>query len=281
MKRLLFSPLALAVLLIGVGQVAAADKAPAFGALEALSAESAQAKALAWLKEVGKTDAATLQKFEAIWKQADRTVLDRVADSLALGDETAAKLLAEGRDPNSPAPTKIAPLFKDEKAAAFLKANLGLAYARLLSNRRVYEEALDVLKTIRPEHVVDPPAYLFHRAVAEHALLLKADAKKSIERLREDTANAAQRYLVVAALMDLDMITWKDKDLGAIARKMENIERRLELARGGPETQKQQKEVIARLDELIKELENKAKKKPGQGDGKPGDGKPGDPNGGA
>ncbi|MCI0459152.1 MAG: hypothetical protein L0Z62_19520, partial [Gemmataceae bacterium] len=35
--------------------------------------------------------------------------------------------------------------------------------------------------------------------------------------------------------------------------------RRLDLARGGPQTQKQQREVILRLDELIKELENKAK----------------------
>jgi hypothetical protein len=40
---------------------------------------------------------------------------------------------------------------------------------------------------------------------------------------------------------------------------MDNIERRLELARGGPETQRQQKEVVLRLDELIKELENRNK----------------------
>ena len=60
--------------------------------------------------------------------------------------------------------------------------------------------------------------------------------------------------------MLLDMQTWKDKDLSAIARKMENIERRLDLARGGPQTQKLQKEVVMRLDEIIKELENKQKK---------------------
>jgi hypothetical protein len=40
---------------------------------------------------------------------------------------------------------------------------------------------------------------------------------------------------------------------------MDNIERRLELARGGPQTQKIQKEVVARLDEIIKELENLSK----------------------
>jgi hypothetical protein len=72
------------------------------------------------------------------------------------------------------------------------------------------------------------------------------------------------------------MHTWKDKDLGDIARKMDNIERRLEIARGGPETQRQQREVLNRLDEIIKKLENNKKKKPGDGEPKDGDGKPGD-----
>ena len=56
--------------------------------------------------------------------------------------------------------------------------------------------------------------------------------------------------------MHFDMVSWQDKDLSAIARKMDNIQRRLDLARGGKKTQKLQKEVLARLDEIIKELEN-------------------------
>jgi hypothetical protein len=64
---------------------------------------------------------------------------------------------------------------------------------------------------------------------------------------------------MVAALMHFDMLTWQDKDLGWIARKMENIQRRLDLKRGGKNTQKQQKEVLVRLDEMIKEIENKNK----------------------
>ena len=64
---------------------------------------------------------------------------------------------------------------------------------------------------------------------------------------------------MVATLMHFDMVSWQDKDLGWIARKMDNIERRLDLSRGGPKTQKLQKEVIARLDELIKEKENQNK----------------------
>lgn len=276
MKRLILTALTL-VLLAGQGLAADRKEPIAFGALEPMEVQAARARAEAWLKEIGKTDAATMQRFEAIWKQDERNVLDRVADTLALGDPAAAKLLDGARDPFAPAPTKVPDIIKDAKSP-FVKANLGLAYARLLSNRRVHEEALDVLKDIRAEQVVDPAAYLFHRAVAEHALLNKPAASKTITRLLEDAIGAAERYKTVSALMLLDMQTWKDKDLGAVARKMENIERRLELARGGPQTQKLQKEVVARLDELIKELENKAKKKPKPGDGqpKPGDPKPGD-----
>jgi hypothetical protein len=230
-----------------------------FGALDAPSAEKARATALDWLKQVGKADAETLRQFEAVWKQEDRPILDRVADTLGLGDPTAAKLLAEARDPSAPAPTAVPAVFTDKKTPAFYRVNLALAYARALSNRRVHEEALAVLNSIRPEQVVDPAAYLFHRAVCEHALLLKSEAGRSITRLLEDAAEAPERYKTVGALMLLDMQTWKDKDLGAVARKMDNVERRLELARGGPQTQKLQKEVVARLDELIKELENKAK----------------------
>lgn len=258
--------LALAVLLMG-GSLGLADqkKDIAFGALEPLSGAEAKVKAEAWLKEVGKTDPATLAKFQAIWKLEERTILDRLADTFTLGNEQAAQLLANSRDPLKPAPTKIHDLFKDAQLSLFFRTNLALAYARNLSNRRVHEEALAVLKLFRPEQAADPAVYLFHRAVAEHALLQKAEAVRSINRLLEDIATSPERYKTVSALMLLDMQTWKDKDLGAVARMMNNVERRLELSRGGPETQKKQKEIVARLDELIKEMENKAKKKPGSG----------------
>ena len=64
---------------------------------------------------------------------------------------------------------------------------------------------------------------------------------------------------MVAALMHFDMLTWQEKDLGWIARKMDNIQRRLDLKRGGKQTQKLQKEVLVRLDEMIKEIENQQK----------------------
>ena len=265
-------------LLFGAGDIVRGQgKKPAsFGALETMSAADAKTKLAAWLKEVGKSDAATLAKLDSIWKDDQRSTIDRMADSLALGDKIAAGLIAEARDASAPAPTVLPSVFKDEKTSTFYRANLALVYARALANRRVYEEALDTLKLFQASQVADPAAYLFHRAVCEHAMQQKPEATKTIMRLLEEGASISpDRYKTVATLMLLDMHTWKDKDLGDIARKMDNIERRLEIARGGPETRRQQREVLNRLDEIIKKLENqnKNKKKPGDPkDGKPGDG---------
>jgi hypothetical protein len=131
-----------------------------------------------------------------------------------------------------------------------------LAYARALSGRKVHEEALETFKLFKADQVVDPASYLFHRAVAEHALMLKKEADDTIARLLDDVPSAPERYRMVAALMHFDMVAWQDKDLAAIGRKMDNIQRRLDLTRGGKKTQKLQKEVVARLDEIIKDLEN-------------------------
>ncbi len=257
--------LAVTVPLVGSGMaLARGDKsrpkeAPAnFGTLKAVSLDDAHRQALDWVKSSGKLRPDTLKHVEALWAHGDRGVLDLVASTLTLVDDQAAKLLKEARDPASPAPTEVPALLKDAKRTSFFRANLALAYAKALSNRRVYEETLTVLKTVKPEEVVDPAAYFFCRAVAEHALLLKADAERSIVGLMEDVNDAPDRYRLVGVLMLYDMQSWRNKDLGEIARKMDNIERRLDLARGGPQTQKIQKEVVARLDELIKKLENQA-----------------------
>jgi len=263
MRLLYWLPgLAVLALLCGV-QLANAQgkdtkKVTTFKGLETLTEDVAQAKAQAWFKAAVKNDAAQMAKFKAIWAQQDHTILERVAATLELGDAEAARLLRAARDPQTPAPKTVDPVFGNAKLDAFYRANLGLAYARSLSNRRIHEEALEILKGVNVNEVVDPAAYLFHRAVCEHALLQKADATGTIVKLIREAVDAPERFKTVSALMLLDMQTWKEKDLAAIARKMDNVERRLELARGGPQTQKIQKEIISRLDELIKELENQA-----------------------
>ena len=254
----------MAVLLLGGGQaLVGAEKKKdlgSFGTLEPANPAAVKAEAEAWFKKTV-NDPAQKAKFAAVWKAESRPLLDRVVDTLVL-DKATAKLLADANNPLVPAPcgAKAVPTaVKDKKQPAFYRANLALAYAKALSNRRIYEEALDTLKAVKAEEVADPSAYLFHRAVAEFAMLQKKEATSSISRLLDDVADAPERYKTVGALMLLDMLTWKEKDLNWIARKMDNSGRRLQLARGGPVTQKIQKDIVRRLDEIIKELENKKK----------------------
>jgi len=251
---------AMAVFLLGDGQaLVRAEKKDlaSFGALEPPDARAVRAEANAWATQL---PAEKKKRFDAIWASKDLAVSDQVVNTLLL-DDTAARLMAEARDPLTPAPTVVPALLKDAKQPTFFRANLAVAYAKALSNRRIYEEALETLKAVKPEEVVDPAVYLFHRAVAEHAMLHKEDAHRSINRLLDDVADVPERYKAVGALMLLDMLTWREKDLSWIARKMDNSGRRLELARGGPVTQKIQKDIVRRLDELIKELENQSKGK--------------------
>jgi hypothetical protein len=273
--------LALAILL-GSGamnSIQAADTKPApvatFGALQSVAPDAARELALGWLKTTNKTNADAMKAFDVIWS-TDRTVLDRVTDTFCLGDAEAAALMADARKVGAAAPLEVPALLQDAKKPVFYRANLTLAYAKALSNRRVFEESLDALNNVKAEQVVDPASYLFFKAVAEHALTDRLAANTTIIRLLDDVTDAPDRYKMVSALMVYDMLGWQDKDMGWISRKMDNIERRLELARGGPTTQKMQKQVVARLEEMIKELENQQKGN-GQCNGGncPGGGQPG------
>ena len=187
------------------GDVKPGKDTPTFGALRPVAQDAARSQALAWLKSVGKTDDASQKAFDAIWAQSQRPVLDRVADTLSLGDPAAAKVLTLARDAAAPAPQETPVILKDAKKSVYYRSNLGLAYAVALSHRRVFEEALDTLKLVKPENVVDPAAYLFHRAVAEHSMTLKDDATRSIIRLLDDAAEVPERYKTVAVLMAFDM----------------------------------------------------------------------------
>jgi hypothetical protein len=223
-----------------------------FGTLSAPSDVSVRVQAAQWLKEQGVSNRAA---FDAIWAKSE-PVLDRLSATFALGDKAAAQLLKDARKADAAAPTALPAVLADAKKPVFFRANLALAYAKSLTNRKVYEEALQTLAMFKADQVIDPAAFLFNKAVAEHGLMLKRDADDTIARLLDDVPTAPERYKIVAALMHFDMVNWSEKDLAAIARKMDLVQRRLDLVRGGKKTQKVQKEIVARLDELIKELEN-------------------------
>src|SRR5207302_3546385 len=72
---------------------------------------------------------------------------------------------------------------------------------------------------------------------------------------------APDRYKVIAFQMAVELANWSadPKDMTNIERLMDNSGRRLDLSRPGEKTQDIQKKIVFRLDELIKEMENKSK----------------------
>lgn len=235
-------------------------KKPTFGfsTMKAVSADSAKAKAEAWLKSVGKFDQAA---FDKVWANEGRSVLDRTADALALGHTEAAALLSTARKADAPAPAEVPGFLKDEKQDSFFRTNIALAFAKAAANKKVYEEALEALKAVSADSAVDPASFFFFKAVSEHATMKKEAATTSIVKLLDDVADSPSRYTMVATLMFFDMQNWASdpKDLSNIEKLMDNSGRRLDLARGGEKTQDIQKKIVFRLDELIKELEAKSK----------------------
>lgn len=224
-----------------------------FGVIRGPSFLQARTQALEWLKGANPNHA-ILKQAEDLWKpDTDRTLIDRVADTLALGDKDAAAFITQINDPNTAAPTEVPALLKDTNKAVFVRANLALYFARQMTQRRVHDEALAALLGTRPEQVIDPASYYFFKAVAEDKLLMKRDGLQSVERLLTSVADVPERYSVVAKLMKEEMSKWDDKDLGDVARRMEEVEGRLDVARGGPKTQQKEKEI---LDRLKKEIEN-------------------------
>jgi hypothetical protein len=95
----------------------AADKKTefTFGALRSSSIEEAKSLSAAWLKSTGKMDQ---KAFDAVWAQDDLTVLDRVADTLKLGNADAAKILNESANAEKSAPKAVPALIKDAKQMA-------------------------------------------------------------------------------------------------------------------------------------------------------------------
>ncbi|MCE9533334.1 MAG: hypothetical protein K8T89_19740, partial [Planctomycetes bacterium] len=249
-------------------------------ALRTPAIDVAKTQAETWLRTTGKVDQ---KAFDAIWASEELTILDKVADTIKLGNADAAKILTAAANADKNAPSEVPAIIKDNKQNPYFRANLALAFARNLSGARVYEEALEALDAVTPEQVVDPSAYFFYKAVAEHALMKKDKAQKTILRLLDDVTDSPDRYKMLATIMFVDMQAWKkdEKDLGNIVKLMDNSERRLDLNRPGKVTQEIQKKIVFRLDELIKEKEAQAKGG-GQANGGncPGGGKPMPGNGG-
>ena len=108
------------------------------------------------------------------------------------------------------------------------------------------------------KEVVDPASYLFFKGGCEKRLSLNKQGLASLNQLLNNTEGVPVRYSTVAALMKVDLEAMEEKSLNDISWKMEDVERRLRLARAGEKVQKVEGEIVSLLDEIIKKIEEQS-----------------------
>ena len=108
-----------------------------------------------------------------------------------------------------------------------------------------------------------PASLLFYQSVVYHALLNKESGLKSIDQLLQGAEASPRRYVALARLMQEDLKGLEDDTLDHIARRMDDIRRRLDLGRAGPKVRKEEDGVIESLDKLIKKLEDQQQEQAG------------------
>jgi len=146
------------------------------------------------------------------------------------------------------------------KAAPLLAANMRLYYGRWLVQGQWFEEALEQLNSLKPVEVVAPAELLFYQAVTFHRMLNKVEGLKVINQLLDGSEFSPRRYVAIAYLMQADLSTLEEETLDHIARRMEDVQRRLDLGRAGPKVRKVEDGVVESLDKMIKKIEDEQNK---------------------
>ena len=223
-----------------------------------------------WLNDA-KADEALRQRVDAAWSAPtdgmnDAGLLDRVVAVIAIVDAQTADLVAVMQSNQFVSPGKHAFLF-NEQTPTFVRHNLRLAYGRWLAQQSHFDEALEQLAGMTPQQVVDPAALLFYQAVAYHRLLKKEECISSLAKLLENESRLPKRFVTVAKLMDADIRPLETDSLDEISRLMSDIRRRLNFGHAGKRVRQQEDDVIAKLDKMIKEIEDQLQKMPSSGQG--------------
>ncbi len=233
-----------------------AKPAPAWQPSRAAEVKTA---ALAWL-DAAKPAADVRAQADALWadlpaKAAEDDLLLRLARTFALTSPQAAKLVALCSEPRHEPTVPAEAWLRDRRLPPLLTNNLRLLLARWLVEQTLYDEALDQLSGLKPVDVVAPASLLFYQSVVYHALLNKEAGLKSIDALLQGAEAAPRRYVALAQLMQDDLKNLEEDTLDHIARRMDDIHRRLDLGRAGPKVRKVERGVIESLDKLIKKME--------------------------
>lgn len=192
--------------------------------------------------------------------EADDELLDRLAASIAKADYRAAELIDYCSGISKPGVLAEFSWLADSDTPILVRNNLRLYLARWLVQQGYYDEAIAWTEGLSTEDVVSPEALLFYRAIAFHRLVQPDKADTALARLLQREDDLPARYQKLADLMRQDLSGLKDESLDHIARRMEDVRRRLAQGRSGSQVQKVEDGVIESLDKLIKDAEDQMQK---------------------
>jgi hypothetical protein len=216
-----------------------------------------------WLTQRGFNNEKTASQIAAVWSAGGgavpgRDVFDRLIQSFAIADPETRRFVDGSSPEQSLKVFPSAEFLNHDESDEFYTIHLRLFYARALTQRLMYDEALSLFSRIDPARVVDPATCLFYQAVCQQQLLKKTAGLETLDKLLHRTEGVAESYTRVATLMQDELQALDERSLDAVSRKMQDSERRLDLGRGGQRVQKVQEEIVESLNEIIKQKEQQA-----------------------
>jgi len=233
--------------------------------------EKVKATAFAWL-EAQQADQVVRQKAEQLWSRlgeqpTELDLLKCLAETFALADENARRLVTLCSAPKSSVILPPQKWLFDQDTDPLVARNLRLWYGRWLVHEAMFDEALEAFSGLKPDQVVAPATLLFYRSVAHYCLLDKEEGLRLVAELLERAEASPRRYVAVARLMEEDLQSLKEDSLDHIARRMNDVGRRLQLGRAGKKVRKIEDGIIESLDKIIKRLEQQQNSSSSSGSG--------------
>jgi hypothetical protein len=136
-----------------------------------------------------------------------------------------------------------------------IRDNLKLLFGKSLALGQLYDESKAMLADVDVQHVADPAALFFYRAVGHYRLREKEEGIAALDKLLEREDELPDRYANLAKLMRIDIESLEPDSLNEIARIMDSIHVRLGHGHAGTRVRKEEQDVVDKLDKMIEELE--------------------------
>lgn len=180
--------------------------------------------------------------------------LASIATVIAGADQRISSALSSVSSDDAPGATPD--LFADASYPPEVVSVIAAAVAERLVARRCFEEALLWLEAVDAEHLPSPTLAAYLRAVCLHQLVRLDEAAEHAKQVTASDTPIPRRRRAIADLILRDAAAANPDAPEHLARPMGDIGRRLSLGRSGEPEQQLQRDVLDRLDELIKQAED-------------------------